>query len=128
MPTLTTQSVRVSVETMYQPHYSKPFNYEFVHAYRITIENFNDFPIQLLQRFWSIWDSNDMTRQIEGEGVVGKQPILEPQNSFQYVSACPLQTEIGNMRGHYLMKNIWTNEAFKVEIPVFELVAQHKYN
>ena len=75
MPTLTTQSVRVSVETMYQPNYSKPFQNEFVHAYRITIENFNDFPVQLLHRYWLIWDSNDISRRVEGEGVVGKQPL-----------------------------------------------------
>ena len=128
MPTLTTQSVRVSVETMYQPNYSKPFQNEFVHAYRITIENFNDFPVQLLHRYWLIWDSNDISRRVEGEGVVGKQPLIEPHNSFQYVSACPLQTEMGRMGGYYLMKNAWSADSFKVQIPSFELIASQKYN
>ena len=76
MQSAITYDVKVSVEAMYQPMYSKPTNKEFVHAYRITIENMSDQPIQLLSRYWFIWDSVNKPREVEGDGVVGKQPCL----------------------------------------------------
>ena len=90
--------VKVSVETFYQSEYSNPMNSEFMFAYKITIENNNDFPVKLLRRHWHIYDSNGSIREVEGEGVVGIQPVIAPATSYQYVSGCNLRTEIGKMK------------------------------
>jgi len=128
MQMTTTKGIRVSVETMYQPTYSKPLNYEYVHAYRITIENMSSVTVQLLRRHWYIWDSNNILREVEGEGVIGQQPTLKPGESHQYVSGCPLRTEMGKMHGTFLMQDQDTLATFDVEIPEFELVAPFKMN
>lgn len=128
MQTAITQGIRVSVESFYQPAYSKPLAGEFVHAYRVTIENLTGETVQLMRRCWQIWDSNGIWREVEGEGVVGQQPILEPLQQHQYVSGCPLRTEIGKMYGHFTMQRLSDSGTFDVTIPVFELVAPFKYN
>ena len=99
------EGVEVSVESFYQPDYSNPISAEFMFAYRITIENHNQFPVKLLRRHWHIFDSNGQNREVEGEGVVGIQPILNPGERYQYVSGCNLRTEMGKMYGTYLMEN-----------------------
>ena len=68
------EGVTISVETFYQPDYSNPQESEFMFAYRITIENNNTFPVQLLRRHWYIFDSDSTYREVEGEGVIGIQP------------------------------------------------------
>ena len=89
------EGVQISVETFYQPDYSNPVNNEFMFAYRITIENHNSFPVQLHRRHWHIFDSNGEYREVEGEGVVGQQPFLNPGQQFQYVSGCNLRHRNG---------------------------------
>lgn len=128
METIVTHNIEVSVETMYQPVYSKPLAHEYVHAYRITVKNLSLDTVQLLRRHWYIWDSNGIFREVEGEGVVGKQPIIEPSESHQYVSGCPLRTDMGRMYGTFLMKKTHTEEEFIVEIPSFQLVPPYKNN
>ena len=122
------EGVEVSVETFYQPDYSNPVNGEFMFAYRITIENHNKFTVKLLQRQWYIFDSNGQQREVDGEGVVGVQPVLIPGQQFQYVSGCNLKTEMGRMYGHYIMENQNTKSNFKVKIPAFEMIAPFKNN
>jgi ApaG protein len=126
MQSLITQGVEISVETFYQPEYSQPLLHEYMFAYRITLENHNNFTIQLLSRQWYIFDSNGDYRQVEGEGVVGQQPILQPGESFQYVSGCNLKSEMGKMWGYYNMINLNHNTAFKATIPDFSLIAPMK--
>lgn len=116
------------METFYQPDYSNPVNGEFMFAYRITIENHNKFTVKLLQRQWYIFDSNGQQREVDGEGVVGVQPVLIPGQQFQYVSGCNLKTEMGRMYGHYIMENQNTKSNFKVKIPAFEMIAPFKNN
>ncbi len=123
---LITQGVEITVETFYQPEYSQPFQHEFMFAYRITLENHNGFVVQLLHRKWFIYDSNGDARQVEGEGVVGLQPVLKPGETFQYISGCNLKSEIGKMWGHYEMLNVHQNSLFKVDIPEFLMVAPMK--
>jgi len=120
--------VKVSVETFFQPEYSNPFNHEFMFAYKITIENNNEFPIRLLQRHWRIFDSNGTVREVEGEGVVGVQPVIQPEASYQYISGCHLHTEMGKMQGTYLVENLNLGHKFKVQIPVFEMQCPSKWN
>ena len=122
------EGITISVETYYQPDYSNPVNSEFMFAYRITIENNNAFPVKLLRRHWHIYDSNGSLREVEGEGVVGVQPQINPTESYQYVSGCNLRSEIGKMHGTYLMENINTNKSFDVMIPAFEMCAPFKLN
>lgn len=122
------EGVEISVETFYQDDYSKPLSGEYMFAYRITIENHNDFSIKLHSRHWYIIDSNSTKREIEGEGVVGVQPMLQPGERYQYVSGCNLQSEIGKMYGSYQMENLHTKTFFDVNIPAFEMIAPFKNN
>ena len=128
MITKITEGVKISVETFYQEEYSQPLNNEFMFAYRITIENGSENTVKLLRRHWYIFDSCGVTREVEGEGVVGLQPIIEPQKSHQYVSGSHLKTEIGKMYGTYLMERMIDGKHFKVNIPEFHLVAPFKLN
>jgi ApaG protein len=83
-------------------------------AYRITIENHNSFPVQLHRRQWHIFDSNGEYREVEGEGVVGQQPLLQAGEQFQYVSGCNLRTEMGKMFGKYVMENVNNKKTLKL--------------
>ncbi len=122
------EGVEISVETFYQADYSNPANNEFMFAYRITIENHNRFTVKLLRRHWFIYDSNGQNREVEGEGVVGVQPVLQPGQQFQYVSGCNLRTEIGRMQGTYLMENQDSKAEFTVKIPPFDMIVPFKNN
>lgn len=122
------EGVEVSVETFYQHDYSNPLQSEFMFAYRISIENHNSFPVKLHSRHWHIFDSNGTYREVEGEGVVGMQPIIKPGDEYQYVSGCNLHTEMGRMHGIYLMENMNTQQLFEVNIPPFEMITPFKYN
>lgn len=123
-----TDGVKVSVETTYQPEYSNPANEHFMFAYKIQIENLSDYSVQLMSRHWSIFDSNGTNREVEGEGVVGQQPIIEPGHSHEYVSGCNLHTDMGTMHGTYEMRRLVDNEIINVHIPKFALVAPFKLN
>lgn len=120
--------VKISVETFYQPEYSNPLNSEFMFAYKITIENNNDFPVKLLRRHWHIYDSDGSMREVEGEGVVGIQPVIAPAASYQYISGCNLRSEMGKMHGTYLLENANNRNTFDVAIPAFEMHAPFKMN
>ncbi|MFM2145905.1 MAG: Co2+/Mg2+ efflux protein ApaG [Bacteroidota bacterium] len=122
------EGIEVGVETFYQPDYSNPLTGEYMFAYRIHIENHNPFPVKLHRRHWNIVEANGSHREVEGEGVVGVQPTLQPGEQYQYVSGCNLRTEIGKMYGTYLMENLYTKEKFEVNIPVFEMIFPYKLN
>ena|SRR6476620_271281 len=123
-----TEGVKVSVETTYQPEYSNPANEHFMFAYKIQIENLGEYAVQLLRRHWVIFDSNGTKREVEGEGVVGLQPIIEPGQNHEYVSGCNLKTDMGTMQGTYQMKRLVDNELFDALIPEFTLIAPFKLN
>ena len=128
MLTEITQGVRVTVETEYQPSYSSPSQYHYVFTYRITIENQSDFTIQLMRRHWHIYDAGFVAREVEGEGVVGQQPVLEPGQVHQYVSGCNLKSGIGKMGGTYEMERIVDGTKFSVNIPELTMVAPLRLN
>lgn len=125
-----TEGVSITVETFFQPEQSNPIGSEYLHAYRITIENQSANPIQLLSRHWYISDSYYGTevREVEGEGVVGEQPIIQPGESYQYISAANLRADVGKMYGTYEMENLYNKTKFTVAIPEFLLVAPLKLN
>lgn len=122
------EGILTSVETFYQTNYSNPVENNFVFAYRITIENHNSFPVKLLRRHWHIFDSNGTYKEVEGDGVVGIQPIIQSTEKHQYVSSCSLHSEMGRMSGTYQMENLNTQKLFSVIIPSFELIAPLKMN
>jgi ApaG protein len=122
------QGIKITVETFYQPDYSNPVNNEFMFAYKIIIENHNSYPVKLLSRHWYIYDSNGSLKEVEGEGVVGVQPQINPGEQYQYISGCNLRTEIGKMQGSYLMENINSKKTFNAAIPAFYMTAPSKLN
>ncbi|HEY9560877.1 MAG TPA: Co2+/Mg2+ efflux protein ApaG [Anseongella sp.] len=128
MVTKITDGIKISVETLYQPEYSNPAGEHFMFAYQIRIDNLSDHSIQLLRRNWSIFDSNGTRREVEGEGVVGQQPIIEPGESHEYVSGCNLRTEFGAMSGFYQMQRLIDGRLFNVNIPEFQLFCPFKMN
>ncbi len=128
MVTEITQGVKVIVETEYQPSYSSPSQHHYVFTYKITILNQSEFTIQLMRRHWHIHDAGFAMREVEGEGVVGQQPLLEPGESHQYVSGCNLKSGIGKMVGTYQMERIVDGAQFQVIVPEFVMVAPLRLN
>ena len=128
MVTYITEGVKVSVETIYQPEYSNPSNDHFMFAYKVNIENIGSYAVRLLSRHWYIFDSNGAKREVEGEGLVGVQPVIEPGHSHEYVSGCNLKTDMGSMKGEYQMLRLMDDVLFDVAIPEFYLIAPYKLN
>lgn len=123
-----TEGVSITVETYYQPAQSNPLNAEYLFAYQITIENLSEVPVKLLRRYWKIADSNGSFREVEGEGVVGQQPVIAPGASYQYISACNLRSDMGKMWGSYQMENGYNKKLFTAAIPEFQMIAPFKMN
>jgi ApaG protein len=128
MVTQITQGISVSVEVFYIEHQSNPLASDFAFAYRVTIQNNSIYIVKLLRRHWRIADTNGEERRVEGEGVVGQQPLLEPNEHYQYTSGCNLHSDMGKMSGTYTFINIENNELFEVQIPAFEMVVPFKMN
>lgn len=123
-----TEGVKVSVVTEYQPDYSNPARSHFVFTYKIMIENRSSQTVQLLKRHWHVYDSNFKYYEVEGEGVVGRQPVLEPGEVHEYVSGCNLSSGLGKMKGTYLMERLLDGYRFHVVIPEFTLIAPYLMN
>jgi ApaG protein len=128
MTTALTYGVKISVESIYRKDLSNAENGIYFFNYRIEIENRNDFDIQLLNRYWFIFDSLNPAREVSGEGVVGEQPILKPGQKHVYVSGSDLHSEIGFMRGYFIFQDLNSSEKFRVSIPKFTLVTTPKLN
>jgi ApaG protein len=123
-----TEGISITVETFYNHQESNPLMNEYSFAYRVSIDNFSNFPVKLLRRHWHIFDSNGSYREVEGEGVIGQQPVLEPGDSFQYMSGAVIRTDMGRMVGNYQMENMLNKKLFEVHIPEFDLIAPYKMN
>ena len=123
-----TQNIGVSVETFFQAQQSKPDLDFFVYSYRITIKNESEYTVQLLSRFWEIFDVIMEKRIVEGEGVIGEQPVLMPGQSYQYVSYCQLKTDAGSMKGYYTFQRQVDNFQFDAVIPEFILLPEYRRN
>ncbi len=123
MVTAITHGVKVVVEATYQAEFSSPHQHHYVFTYKVKIENNGAHSIQLLRRKWEIFDAGDTTKLVEGDGVVGQQPILEPGKSHEYISGCNLKSGLGKMKGIYIMEKIVDGKTIEVEIPEFQLIA-----
>jgi len=118
----TTDGVTVRVSVSYLPEQSEPERGRWFWAYHIRLENEGEESVQLLTRHWVITDGRGARHSVEGEGVVGEQPVIEPGASFDYVSGCPLATSSGAMQGTYRMVRE-DGAIFDVAIPRFSLFA-----
>lgn len=128
MVKISTHNIEVSVEAKYWEKQSIPKEGHYFFVYFITIENKSDYTVQLTRRHWDIFDSIGEKRTVDGDGVVGETPVIEPGQKFEYNSGCNLTSEIGYMKGHYTLVKVLDNREFQVEIPKFELVVPAKLN
>lgn len=118
-----TQGIQVSVETTYQPDFSNPQQHHYVFTYKVRIENKSSHTVQLLRRRWEIYDATESRKIVEGDGVVGQQPILEPGESHTYVSGCNLKSGIGKMRGSFTLEKLMDGKLLEIVIPEFQLIS-----
>jgi ApaG protein len=117
---MATYEFSVQVRPRYLKEHSNPEDQHFVFAYTVTIRNTGQRTAKLISRHWIITDGNNQVEEVEGEGVVGEQPVLKPGESYEYTSGCPLPTPVGSMRGTYhCLADDGT--AFDAPIPEFVL-------
>jgi ApaG protein len=115
-----TRGIRIAVVAEYAPDRSQPARQQWFFLYTITITNEGHETVQLMSRHWIITDGKGRIEEVKGPGVIGKQPVLAPGESFTYTSGCPLETQFGLMEGTYQMISK-TGEAFDVKIAPFTL-------
>ena len=120
MPDTNKYCIKVEPSPQYLAEQSDPENDRYLFAYTITIVNVGDVPAQLVSRHWIITDGNNEVQEVRGLGVVGKQPLLKPGESFQYTSGSSLTTPVGTMKGTYQMV-AEDGTHFEAEIPEFTL-------
>lgn len=127
MSVATTNGIRIEVVSRYLPEHSSPRQRQYLFAYHVTIANVGEETAQLQSRRWVITDGNGEVQVVEGPGVVGEQPVLEPGMAFEYTSYCPLTTAFGTMQGHYVMIRP-DGESFAAEIAPFMLAVPNAVN
>ena len=120
MYTKTTKNINITVNPFYLEDESSPNDQQYLWAYQVTINNLGSETVKLKNRFWEIINSNGITQEVSGKGVIGKQPIIKPGEKFEYTSGTPLNTPSGFMKGHYEMETSQGNK-FDVLIPLFSL-------
>jgi len=116
-----TKNIKISVRTRYNGlvnHNNKAYH---AFSYFVSIENLSNETVQLLERFWHIFDALNQTEYVSGEGVVGQTPVIRPNETYNYRSNCFLIASSGSMSGNYKMINTKTLEEFFVAIPTFQL-------
>ena len=120
-----TRDIRVQVKPAFLDDQSDPDETHYLWSYTVTIENNGEEPVQLLSRYWHITDGHGRSQEARGPGVVGAQPVIEPGQTFQYTSGCPLPTASGHMVGRYQMQTA-SGESFEADIPAFLLESPHE--
>ena len=123
-----TRGIKISVSTNFEGTYYKNYKINFAFSYEITIENHSKDSIQLVSRYWEIYDSLNDLEIIEGEGVIGKKPVLKPGEKHVYSSGCLLASPFGAMLGHFNIINFTTTRSVKVVVPTFKLSAPFALN
>jgi ApaG protein len=118
-----TSGIKISVLTSFEGTYFKNYKLHYAFSYQITIENNSKDTVQLVTRHWEIFDSLNENEIVDGEGVIGKKPVLRPGEQHNYSSGCLLSSPYGAMKGHFNMINFTTTRNFKVAIPAFKLAA-----
>jgi|TARA_R110002051_G_scaffold11519_3_gene41583 ApaG protein len=128
MITQVTKGIKISVQTSFEGTFFKNYKMHYAFGYTITIENQSKDAVQLTSRHWKIYDSLNDMETLDGEGVIGKKPVIKPGNSHTYNSGCLLTSPIGAMKGHYNMVAISNSDKFRVYIPTFKFSAPFALN
>ena len=128
MFTQVTKGIKVSVSTSFEGTFFKNYKVHYAFGYTITIENQSKDTVQLTARHWDVFDALKEMETVDGEGVIGRKPMIKPGKSHTYSSGCLLASPVGAMRGHYNMVNFTNAEEFKVEIPTFKFMAPFAIN
>lgn len=123
-----TKGIKISVLTAFEGTFFKNHKVHFAFSYEITIENQGNDSVQLISRHWEIFDSLNQKEIVDGEGVVGKKPVLKSGETYTYNSGCLLSSPYGSMRGEFNMVNFTTGKNFEVIVPTFKLNAPFALN
>ena len=123
-----TKGIKISVLTSFEGTYFKNHKIHFAFSYRVTIENQSKDSVQLTTRHWEIYDALNNLEVVDGEGVIGKKPVIKPGESYTYSSGCLLSSPIGAMKGYFNMVNFTSTRSFRVVIPSFKLSAPFAIN
>ncbi|HET8736875.1 MAG TPA: Co2+/Mg2+ efflux protein ApaG [Pricia sp.] len=128
MTTQVTKGIKISVKTSFEGTFFKNYKMHFAFGYTITIENQSKDSVQLTSRHWKIYDALNELEVLDGEGVIGKKPVIKPGEAHTYNSGCLLTAPIGAMKGHYNMANLVSAEKFRVYVPTFRYSAPFALN
>ena len=120
-------NIKIKAISHFIKHRSSPENSIFLFSYDVEIKNNSDSEVQLLSRYWHIQDGDGNIEEVRGPGVIGLQPLIKPNERFEYSSFCPLKTPFGMMSGAYQMK-LNSAEIFDADIPAFSLHATEYVN
>ncbi len=123
-----TKGIKISVLTSFEGTYFKNYKIHFAFSYRVTIENQSKDSVQLTTRHWEIYDALNNLEVVDGEGVIGKKPVIKPGESYTYSSGCLLSSPLGAMKGYFNMVNFTSTRSFRVVIPTFKLSAPFAIN
>jgi len=118
-----TRGIKIEVKQNFEGTFYKNHKIHFAFGYIVSIENRSKDTVQLNSRHWTILDSLNKDENIDGEGVIGKKPVLNPGETHVYNSGCLLLSPFGSMKGHYKMIDLATTRKFNVTIPSFKLSA-----
>lgn len=117
----TTNNIQISVWPEFVDSKNNSIGDLFIWAYHIRIDNNSKKAVKLISRYWKIIDETGSVQEVEGEGVVGEQPTILPDSSYQYSSGVHLKNPSGIMTGSYQMEDVETKELFDIEVPTFSL-------
>jgi ApaG protein len=120
IPKATAYAMHIDVQPEYMPEQSNPEQHNFVFAYHVRITNIGQIAAQIISRYWIIKNATGVIEEVNGLGIVGRQPFLQPGQGFEYTSVCPLNTHSGSMRGSFFCV-AEDGERFDVPILPFEL-------
>jgi len=122
------KGIQITTRPFYLVNQSDPDDAQYAFGYEITIDNQSDDDIQLMDRHWLISDANGQQTEVQGQGVVGQQPVITAGQSYSYQSSIVLKTPFGCMRGHYTFHSKHNDRLFEVSIPPFALAIPHLIN
>lgn len=123
-----TEGIRVTVRSAYLSEESSPAHDYYTFVYRVHIQNESSYRVQLLRRKWIITDGVGRKSEVSGEGVVGKQPVLDPGESHEYESGTHFSTPVGKMHGFYYFIRLVDGGELKVRIPDFTMIVPQYLN
>lgn len=123
-----TNGIKILVQTHFEGTFYKEDIIHFAFSYDVNIINVRQNPVQLLSRVWHISDALNSKESVEGDGVVGEQPIIQPSESYSYSSGCTLKSPFGSMKGLYSMIDLMDQKKFKAKIPTFKLCTEFAQN